>query len=305
MKPKYILSFFLIAYFIGFNGVIGQNITKNTIQPDNEICTYFTIQPKERITGIVLLLPGRGESPRQVFRNTSLPKILAAKGYLIVMPVLSYSLFADKKIKSQITQVIRAEIIKNNLNKPNLFLGGFSAGGSVALSYAEYLLSSDTATSLKGIFVIDPPIDLERLYLSAERMLNYNCGELIYKEATITKHYLDQAFGGSPSLNPEKYLAISPYSANSPDGGNAKWLKNIAIRLYSEPDLQFVQKKYCEELRFEDINAFDLESLKAFLLKIGNRKSEYIKTAGKGFHSWNIIDPDELTNWMINVSKEY
>lgn len=302
MKPKYFLPFFFIAYLIGFNGVIGQNITKNTIQPDNEICTYFTIRPKERITGIVLLLPGRGENPKQVFKNTRLPNVLAAKGYLTVIPDLSYSLFADKTIKAQITQVLRAESIKNNLIKPNLFIGGFSAGGSVALSYAEYLLSSDTATSLKGIFVIDPPLDLERLYLSAERMLNYNCGDLIYKEGAFTKDYLDQAFGGSPTLNPENYLAISPYSANSPDGGNAKWLKNIAIRLYSEPDLQFVQKKYCKELRFEDINAFDLESLNAFLIKIGNRKSEYIKTAGKGFHSWNIVNPDELTEWIINVS---
>jgi hypothetical protein len=303
MRPIYFHAFYLFACFIGFNHAVGQKIIKNTLKLNDEITTYYTIQPKEDITGIVLLLPGRGESPRQVLKNTSLPDVLAAKGYLVMIPGLHYSLFADETIKAQITEILRTQLGKYHLNKPNLFIGGFSAGGTVAMSYSEFLLSYDSATSLKGIFVIDSPLDLGRLYTSSERMLKYNCSDLIQKEGKLTKQFLDKSLGGSPGDKRENYLALSPYSANSSDGGNAKWLKNIAVRLYTEPDLQFVQKRYCEALRFEDINAVDLEKLNKFLVQTGNNKTEYITTAGKGFHSWNILDPIELTEWIIKVSK--
>jgi hypothetical protein len=302
MNPKHSFPFFFVVFLIGFNNAAGQKIIKDTINLNNEICTYFTTQPKGKIAGILLLLPGRGESPKEVFKNTSLPILLEAKGYLTVIPGLRYSLFAGKTIKAQITKILSAQSIKNNLNKPDLLIGGFSAGGAVAMSYAEFLLSSDTVSNLRGVFVIDSPLDLERLYISSERMLKYNCSDLIHKEGALTKDFLDKSLGGSPKLKSENYVALSPYSASSPDGGNARWLKNIAVRLYSEPDLQFVQNKYCEELQFEDINAFDLEKLNKFLLQIGNDRTEYITTTGRGFHSWNIVDPTELIDWIIKVS---
>jgi hypothetical protein len=229
---KIFQSVFFFVCFIAFNHVVGQNILKGTVRVNDEICTYFTTQPKKTVTGIVLLLPGRGERPRQVFKKINLPDVLAAKGYLTVIPDLRYSLFAGKKIKAQINQILKAQSLKYNLEKPDLFIGGFSAGGTVAMSYSELLLSSDSVTSLKGIFVIDSPLDLERLYNSAERMVKYNCVDLIQKEGRSIKGFLDKSLGGPPNYKPENYLAFSPYSANSPDGGNAKWLKNIAIRLY-------------------------------------------------------------------------
>jgi hypothetical protein len=302
MSVKTFHRFFLLVCLTGFNYAVGQNIIKETVKVNDEICTYFTIQPKVNIHGIVLLLPGRSESPGQVFISTRLHTVLAAKGYLTVVPELQYSLFAGKRIRAQITQILKTESQKYKLNKPDLIVGGFSAGGAVAMSYSEFLLSSDSATSLKGIFAIDPPLDLERLYNSAERMIKYHCNDLIQKEGARTKDFLDKSLGGSPKLKSENYLALSPYSASSSDGGNAKWLKDIPVRLYSEPDLQFVQSKYCEELQFEDINAVDLEKLHEFLLKIGNNSVEYITTTGKGFHSWNIVDPNQLADWVTKVS---
>ena len=302
MRPIFFHAFSFLAWFISIDHAAAQNIIKGSIELNIEVCTYFTLQPKEHIKGIVLLLPGRGESPKQVFKNTKLPTVLAAKGYLTLVPELQYSLFADKKIKSQIAELLKTQSVKHNLINPTLIIGGFSAGGAVAISYAEFLLSDDTTINLKAIFAIDPPLDLERLYAAAERLIKYNCGNLIQRDGTVTKDYLDKAFGGSPTLKPETYLEHSPFAANSSDGGNAKWLRNIPIRLYTEPDLQFVQKKYCKELRIEDLNAGDLEKLNRLLLKIGNRRSEYITTTGKGYHTWNIADPDELVDWIIKNS---
>jgi hypothetical protein len=82
-------------------------------------------------------------------------------------------------------------------------------------------------------------------------------------------------------------------------------LSGLKILLFGciEPDIQFVQKKYCIGLQREDINAFDLEKLNKLLLQRGNNRAEYITTTGKGFHSWSIVDPNELADWIIKVSK--
>ena len=93
----------------------------------------------------------------------------------------------------------------------------------------------------------------------------------------------------------------SSYSANFSNGGNAKYLKSIPIRLYTEPDLDFVRNTYCKDLNFDDINAVDLKSLYNFLLGIGNSKAEYITTLGKGFHSWNILDASDCAQWIIRI----
>jgi hypothetical protein len=60
-----------------------------------------------------------------------------------------------------------------------------------------------------------------------------------------------------------------------------------------------VRKTYCDELQYEDINAVDLEKMNIFLKSIGNDKSEYITTKGKGFHSWNILEPIDCVNWIL------
>jgi len=93
----------------------------------------------------------------------------------------------------------------------------------------------------------------------------------------------------------------SAYSANDNNGGNAKYLNIIPIRLYTEPDLDFVRKTYCMDLQCDDINAVDLQSLHKFLLKIGNSNAEHIRTKDKGFHSWNILDASGCAEWITRI----
>jgi len=110
-----------------------------------------------------------------------------------------------------------------------------------------------------------------------------------------------KALNGTPLENPGAYLKFSAFSAEATDGGNAKYLKNIPIRLYSEPDLDYVRKTFCEQLQPQDINAFDLEKLNQFLAASGNTKARYITTTGKGFHSWNILEPEDCAAWIAEI----
>ena len=282
------------------NQLFGQNIKKYKDKAESKTFTYYVMQPQSKVNGVLILLPASGEKPQSVFNKTTLPQLLAQKGYLTIIPELHNTLFADQQTITQLNQIFKTQSQKYSIS--NFIIGGLSSGGAIAVGYAEYLLATDTQTMLKGIFSIDSPLDLSRIYASAKRKINYRCQGLIMKEGYSIKNTLDNILGGSPEAKPEQYLKYSSYSANEEDGGNAKFLKNIPIRLYSEPDLDFVRNTYCSDLEFNDINAFDLENLNKFLLRIGNKNSQYIATKGKGFHSWNIVDAVDCTDWILRIN---
>jgi hypothetical protein len=293
----------LLMFLVTFISVSGQDIARNKIRIGKEKFSYYVMTPKQTVVGILILLPGWGEKPQAIFNKTRLPLELAEKGFITVVPELPQTLFIDDITISELNEIYKSQIEKFQLHNSPLVVGGLSAGGSLAIGYAEHVLSSDSPTNLKAVFAIDPPLDLRRMYASAERKIKYSCGGLIRKEGYFIKSYLESSLGGPPEKSPQKYLASSAFSAEAKDGGNARFLKNIPIRIYSEPDLEFVRSTYCAELQFSDINAFDLERLSAYLSNAGNKKVEYITTKDKGFHTWNIVDAEECTQWIMSLTK--
>lgn len=295
-----ITCFFWMFIFQGF--LCAQSINRHRGEANGKAFTYFVMKPKFEVNGILLLLHGSGEKAKKVFDKTSLPRMMVDKGFLVVAPELNNALFADQKSINELDEIL--QLISQQYTISNLFIGGFSSGGAVAIGYAEYLISTNSENILKGVFAIDPPLDLERLYTSAERKINYTCEGPIQNEGQSIKQQLENSFGGPPESKSNQYVRFSSYSTNDPNGGNAKHLKNIPIRLYTEPDLDFVRKTYCSDLQFEDINAVDLEGLYEFLVEIGNDKVEYITTTGRGFHSWNIVDASDCAEWMVRIVNE-
>jgi hypothetical protein len=299
-------SFILFLSFFTLAGIAsGQAIRKDKGAVSGETFSYWYLEPKGNIKGILVLLPGWGESPQSIFEKTPLPRLLAEKGFVTIVPQLHQTLIADDYTVAQISQLIAIQSKRYNSNNLHLIIGGLSAGGAIAIGYAEHILAGDSTKKLQGVFAIDPPLDLSRMYKSAENKLQYNCqSKLIRKEGDFIKKYLLRTMSGSPAEQPDQYLKYSAFSANNKNGGNARLLKSIPIRLYSEPDLDFIQKTYCKQLQYEDINAFDLEKLSKFLAGIGNKRAEYITTKGKGFHSWNILDPADCANWIVAITGE-
>jgi hypothetical protein len=272
-----------------------QEVVQKSIKVDGKSVSYSVLQSTGSASkGILLLFPGKGENPKSVFKKTTLPGILAAQGYTTIVPNLKYALFADDLARKQLSEILKTE--SEGLSSPALIIGGFSAGGAVALSYAEYIVSQG-ATNLKSLFAIDPPLDLQRLYASSRLMRRYNCPS-VQSEAQGNIDYLDKALGGSPDDQYANYVANSPYMASEADGGNARWLRQVPIRLYAEPDVDFVKERHCAEMERPDLNVGDLEKLVKDLKKSGNSACELVLTKGRGYHSWDIADADELAAWI-------
>jgi len=264
---------------------------------------HHLMEPQGNIHGILLLLPSLGEKPGAVLQKTNLPALAAENGFLTIIPDLGKNLFADEEINTNLSELVHTYFVKYDLKELRLIVGGFSRGGAISLRYAEHLIASNSPVKLKGVFAIDPALDLKRLYFSSLNKIKYDCSDLIKKEGFLNKRILEEKLGGTPERNGENYVKYSVYSAQSDSGGNAKYLKNLPVRLYSEPDLAYVRKTYCDKLEEVDINAFDLQRLNTLLLNLGNTQCEYITTTGKGFHSWNILDSKNCVEWILQISK--
>lgn len=300
---RYLPLHFFLSFLTLVKVASGQAIKKDKAAVNDETFSYCYMEPKGEVKGILVLLPGWGESPQSIFEKTELPRLLAEKGFVTTIPQLHQTLIADDYTLAQLSELIAIQSKRYNSSGLPFILGGLSAGGAIAIGYAEHVLAGDSTKTLLGVFAIDPPLDLGRMYKSAENKLLYKCqSKLIRKEGDFIKKYLLRTMNGSPEEQPDRYVKYSVFSANKEDGGNARLLKTIPVRLYSEPDLDFVRKTYCEQLQYEDINAFDLEKLSNFLAGIGNQRVEYITTKGKGFHSWNILDPVDCANWIVSIT---
>lgn len=281
---------------------LSQTIQSGSTTVFQERLSYSFMEPDSNVTGALILLPGLGERPESIFKKTNLPRLLIQHGIATIVPHPRQTLIADSHAIAQVNELYRILSDRYRSDTLDLFIGGLSAGGTIAIGYAEYIFEKNIASNLKAVFAIDPPLDMQRIYQSAENKLRYNCkSKLIRKEGIFLRNYLRSIMQGTPVEKPETYVKLSAFSGHERDGGNARYLKSIPIRLYCEPDLDFVRNKYCSELRYEDINAFDLEHLHRFLLQLGNNQAEYITTRGKGFHSWNIVDAADCVKWMTSI----
>lgn len=303
MKAQRFLFLVWLGYLSLANFTYGQSILKKKGAVAGKSFSYYVMATTQPVKGIVFLLPGMGERPNSIFKKTLLPQLLAKEGYLTIIPELTQTLYADAYTMAELDQIRKEQSEKYQLPESNVMVGGFSAGGAVAVSYAENLIASGKGMPIKGVFAIDPPLDFTRLYASSQRKISYPC-DLIAKEGHSLKSYFENALGGTPQSRSEQYVLAAPFTASTSDGGKAKFLIKLPIRLYTEPDLEFVRKTYCQALQMEDINAYDLEKLSQFLTQQGNTQAEYIPTQGRGFHSWNILEPTDCLAWIKRVMQD-
>jgi pimeloyl-ACP methyl ester carboxylesterase len=291
--------FVFLCFLLCLNIVSAQSLKTDKEWVNGKSFKYHYFEPLGEKKAIVVLLPGSGEKYQNVLTKVSLSKLLVNQGFVVVVPEVHTLLYADEYSITILDKLLK--IMFRTYDTKKVVLGGFSSGGAIATRYAEYLISKNAPVDLKGLFVVDPPLDLQRVYAAGDRMLQH-CDGMINKQGADIKAQLENAFGGSPEKRTQQYVDNSAFTANLSDGGNARFLKNLPVRLYTEPDLNFVRRTYCDKLIAEDINATDLDALQNFLVRSGNNQCQYITTKGKGFHSWNIIDPDNCLKWIIQVS---
>ncbi len=262
---------------------------------------YSLMVPAGETKGLVLLL-GLPD-------HALLPRLLAARGLASVAPVVDLeSMYLNIPSLERLEAVLADARSRTHAPAPGrVAVGGVSLGGTGAVRYAQRcaLERCDAALAPSALFAVDAPLDMERLWRSSTAVLRRGWEGSNLRETQWIVDHLVSNLRGPPQDYPALYAARSPFSYFAADGGNARFLLEMPIRLYTEPDIEYWVTE--RRLDFYNVNAFDAAGMVNRLLLGGNDAAELIATSGKGVrpdgsrnpHSWSIVDELDLTRWLV------
>jgi pimeloyl-ACP methyl ester carboxylesterase len=276
--------------------------------------SYRVHEPVGQPRGLLVMLPGYGSGvdgfEASSYTPSTLPARMAEQSILtIVAAPRVRTLYEVDEPLAVLDSIIDEVLERYTIPRDRVVIGGFSAGGTGAIRYAQICAAGlcRATSGVAGVFGVDPPLDFERMYREESLIIRRGAPRTNSAESQMILDTFRQAFGGSPEQVPEMYLRHSPMLASLPDGGNAKLLGDISVRLYTEPDVQWwIQNR---GLDFYALNALDHAALINLLRVAGNTGAELIATSGKGFrpngvrhpHSWSIVDEPDLARWIVRV----
>lgn len=262
---------------------------------------FFRWETTAPVRGLLFLFPGLGLSDLE--GETHIARQMAVRGIVTVVPRINNRLFWDTAAEKAMAETM-TRVWETLPDSILVFAGGFSAGGHLALTFAESRL--EAGKPLSAVFAIDPPTDLAAFYRMGQRRMAMKSCRLLVREGKSMTQNLENALGGSPETATGEYRLRSAFF--SPDGGRAKRLIHTAVRVYAEPDTAFWQKEFCPAISYEDLNAASAGRMVDFLRKEGNTQARFIVTQGKGYlrgrrfpHAWSVADPEELADWLAGL----
>ena len=315
---KYLLSFYLyIPFFTAAQQVINieypsqGNIVFSEKMTMSEISSGYTLWlPKETSKGVIVFFDG--------YRDTvnKLPIIdLALKNQLAILYVTTNNpvefLFEEIKMK-ELEGYIYEAISKNNIPRNNILYCGMSLAGTRALRLAAFSQSTQSTYKLipKAIAICDAPLDMVRNYRECKKASELNLNPVGATESEWVSSYIRKNLNGTPEEAIMAYINYSPFCYSAENGGNAKAFKNIYLRCYTEPDVNWWIANRGRD--YYGMNATDLAALVNQLKILGSKKAELITTSGKGIrengnrhpHSWSIVNENELVEWFVQLNKK-
>lgn len=267
-------------------------------------------RPAGACRGLVALLPPYGGGA-DYYDASRLPALLNVRGVAFAVLHAGPVGFLEPGDIPRLDALVAHALLRAAAPADRFAIGGFSAGGTGALRYAVLALGGQVRLAARpcAAFSVDAPLDLERWYRGMEshlrRMGPQAVGPFVGESRFLVGH-LKRLMGGSPDEKPEVYRDRSVLSVALPDGGHARHLKDLPLRLYSEPDMAF----YLEHgLDYGSINAYDQVALASVLKAQGATRVSLVLTTGRGHrpdlggvrmpHAWSIVDEDELAGWLL------
>lgn len=305
------LIFLILTAFISTIS-LGQKLeTVYLNSKDSTTDMYIAVIPDDRsITACMFLLDGFGASPKDVLIQTELPKYAAKQGILTILPILKTGaryFGVDSSSQQSLKNQIETVTSKYHLEGKDFYIGGFSIGGSCVVKYAELAVKNNYAIKPKAVFAVDPPLDWERFYNSAKRIVRLSDPAQVNGEVTYMIDRIQKEMSGTPQNALENFYALSPYSFSDTTQKAIKNLIKTPIMIISEPDIQWWLSQRSYDLSYTNIT--DHTAMINELQRLGNSKAVLVTTTEKGYrkpdnrrhpHSWSIADPTDVIRWLLS-----
>ena len=223
----------------------GQKLETVYLDPkDSTTNMYLAVIPEgSPIKAFMFLMDGFGITPpRGLLQETELPVYAAKQGILTIIPILKtgglyfgVDRASQQSLKDQIEQVSS----KYKLQGKDFYIGGFSIGGSCVVKYAELAVTDNYAIKPKAVFAVDPPLDWERLYNSARRIVRLSDPKRVDREVTYLIDRIQKEMNGTPQTALANFYALSPYSYSDTTQKAVRTLIRTPLMLITEPDIQW------------------------------------------------------------------
>lgn len=309
-----LISIFSFSYCAGqeFEKVlISEQDTSNLYINDNDSTElyYLKLVPNSNPIGAVVILPSGGETIQDLLKQIEIPNLAYDNNILTIIPSVNWGTENRAAEIEFLDKIFKEVIKKHRVPKENFVLGGLSNGGIISLTYAEISKKEKNSTFLvpKGVFGLDVPLDKAHMYEYCVREINRNFSEIGANEARWIMNKFNKTYGGSPEEFPKRYIEASIYSYGAENGGNAQYLKDIPIRMYTDLDVEWLINERGRDLY--DWNGTDIVAMINDLKLMGNQDANVIITMGKGVrldgrkhpHSWSIMDNRDCMNWILEL----
>jgi pimeloyl-ACP methyl ester carboxylesterase len=268
---------------------------------------YLALLPDSASKGLVLVLPGFATPPDTVLTETAMPVAACRAGYTVVIAAL-FNSFADDRdnlFQKRLAKLVPSLMSRYKIPPGKFVIGGHSIGGLQAMYYAEMACRPGGSMVQPAlVFGVDPPLDLKRLYNGYMRSIRLNPAKAKGGEAEFITKRFNRLYGGPPEKKPAAYKAASAFYRDAKDGGNLKYLKNIPVRMYCDPDINWHIQQRNSPLEFT--NLADEAACIVQLNLLGNKNAELVTNPGKGYftdgtrnpHAFSILDADEFVRWL-------
>ena len=267
---------------------------------------YVAIHPNsEKIEGVLFLLSGFGQFCESIIMESDLETVAADNGLLTIVYSGGEKIYLDEPAEQSLTAAISDVIDRFNVDRAKFVLGGFSAGGVIALRYVQKCKQFPASYPISpvGVFMVDSPIDVFFAWDMFQYSVKNPHTEIAFQEADfITKLMIKEH--GNPIENIETYKDLSPFSINKEYGENEVHLKETAVRAYHDVDINWRLINRNQSVVWQ--NYVPTSELINRLLLLGNDRAEFIQTFQTGYrangqrhlHSWSVVDEDECIKWV-------
>ncbi|MGD1842752.1 MAG: hypothetical protein ACFB0B_17920 [Thermonemataceae bacterium] len=280
------------------------------LHPKDSLKGYYLkwLPQSQQIDKVLLLLPGFGQTPNTIFEASALPTLAVKHNMLVVAVAGGNTVFANELTRKHLDEVIQhvKETHSSVANKPWV-VGGFSAGGTIALRYVAYHEAKveKSPANFQGVFTVDSPVDLFGVWTYFERELARNLSAVGIAEAKYIKQFMEKQ-EGTPSKNTARYEELTPFHLAIPQG-NEIYLQQVAVRVYHDVDVNWMIQERGRSV--QDTNFFYSSEMINRLRKLGNQRAEFIQSARKGYrsngerhpHDWSIVEEPACIAWIKSL----
>lgn len=305
MKNRLIIA---ISLFVFCNTTYSQTLKRIDLDPGDFFSGhYLAVEPQsDSIEGVLVLIAGFGQRAEDTPPETKLHNVAYVNNILTIFFAAGNKLYADSITQAKLSTVLKDAIKRYNVKAEKFVIGGFSAGGMIALRYVELCneFPSKFPIQPKGVFVVDSPIDFFTIWHELEEAAKNKYSEAAVEEAERAMRLIKEDHG-DPRVNSAYYANINPFSMDIKNGENEKYLSHTAVRVYHDVDIAWWINNRNQTVQGSNYEV--TAELINRLVLMGNKKAEFMQSFGTGYrsngqrhpHSWSIVEPVDCVNWIM------